>query len=140
MEFKKFDSTFVLRLNRGEEIIQTIIDFCEKEKVFLGEISGIGSASSVEIGSYDVVKKEYFNKTITETLEITALTGNITTMNDKPYIHCHITVGDTDFRAFAGHLKSGIVSGTCEIIIKEVNGKVERKKSEEIGLNLFEFI
>ena len=32
-----------------------------------------------------------------------------------------------------------MISATCEIVVDVIDGKVDRKFSEEIGLNLFEF-
>lgn len=42
-------------------------------------------------------------------------------------------------RVFGGHLNKAIVSATCEMVIHIIDGKVDRKYNEDIGLNLFEF-
>ena len=41
--------------------------------------------------------------------------------------------------SFSGHLNSAYVSATCELVIDVAEGRVDRKFSDEIGLNLLEF-
>ncbi|MBI2597881.1 MAG: DNA-binding protein [Candidatus Diapherotrites archaeon] len=139
MESKKFCQTIVLRLDSGEEIVQALADFCYKKKIFAAHLSGIGSASAVTLSTYNVSKKRYFDKEFAGQLEITALVGNISLKNGKPHVHCHITIGDEKFSAFAGHLKSATVSATCEIFLTKLGEKIERKKSEKTGLWIFGF-
>ena len=136
MNFKKSGETFVLVLEPGEEIIQSLEDFCLRQKIFAGHFCGIGSANSVCMATFDVGEKKYVDRAFFGQLEITALLGNIALKEKKPFVHAHITVGDTEYRAFAGHLKSAIVSAACEIFITKVSAKLEREFSKTTGLNL----
>ncbi len=40
---------------------------------------------------------------------------------------------------FGGHLNKAVVSATCEMVISLIDGIVDRRFDEEIGLNLFKF-
>jgi predicted DNA-binding protein with PD1-like motif len=60
-------------------------------------------------------------------------------MEGNIYLHCHVNLGNEEFGSHAGHLNSAVVSATFEGIIDVIEGKVERKFSEEIGLNLYHF-
>ena len=40
---------------------------------------------------------------------------------------------------YGGHLTEAVISGTGELVLTEIEGTVDRKFDEEIGLNLFEF-
>ena len=71
--------------------------------------------------------------------EITSLIGNITRKDGKPYLHIHINFGDEEGVVRGGHLVRCNISATSEIIIREIEGDVERKLSSEIGLNLLDF-
>ena len=44
MEYRKFGDTIVLRLEVGEEIAESLAALCEKEKLELCQVSGLGAA------------------------------------------------------------------------------------------------
>ena len=48
MDFQKFENNYLLRLDKGEEIISTLLDFCTKHSISLGKISGLGSTNKVK--------------------------------------------------------------------------------------------
>lgn len=88
---------------------------------------------------FDTVKKEYHSNQFYGTFEIVSLTGTISQKEDKVYLHVHMSAGDDKGNVFGGHLNSAIVSATAEIVIRFINGTVNRRFDEEIGLNLFQF-
>ena len=105
MRFKKIKDTYFIRLERGEKIIETLKNFCTKNKIKCGYFFGIGALGEVELAHYIVENKKYTSKIFKQPLEITNLTGNITTMNKEVYLHCHITLSDEEMKVIAGHLK-----------------------------------
>jgi hypothetical protein len=139
MEFKRFNNVYVVRLDKGEEIIETLKGFCATNQIMIGWVSGIGAVNRVTLGLFETKPKRYFGKELTGDFEITALSGNITTMNKEVYVHLHATVSDFQHKTYGGHLNSAIVSATAELIVVSVTGVVDRKFSYEIGLNLLEF-
>ena len=50
-----------------------------------------------------------------------------------------MSAADSKGHVFGGHLNSAYVSATCELVIDVAEGRVDRKFSDEIGLNLLEF-
>ncbi len=139
MDFQKQGSIWILRLDPGDEIVETIKKFCFRYRIKLGTVTGIGAANSVTLGLFDVETKQYYSKILTGDHEITNLTGNITSMNNDIYLHLHISVGDRSHCMYGGHLNSAVVSATCEIFIHEINGTISRRFNEKVGLNLLEF-
>ena len=141
MEYRKFDNTFVVRINRGEEVIAKLTELCKKEGIKAASVEAIGAADHVVIGLYDVEKREYHKHIVDEPMEITSLLGNVTTKNGETYIHLHINVCREDMTVLGGHLNECRISATCEMFVKTVDGVIERRVDEkETGLNLFEFV
>jgi len=138
MEFQKFTSHYIIRIERDEEIVQTLSDFCENQQIYLGKISGIGAVKEAEIGFFEVASKQYHSNIMRGDLEITNLAGNISKMSEKPYLHLHVTLSNNEHKCFGGHLNRAIVSATCEIILEKIDGKIDRFFDEEIGLNLLQ--
>ncbi len=139
MEYQKFENTYVLRVNKGEEIVSKIKELCEKEDIKLAEITGLGASNLVEIGLFNVNTKEYKTNTFEGMFEITSLVGNATTKDGNVYLHLHINFSDDSNNVKGGHLVRCNVSATSEIIINKIDGIVERNLNEEIGLNLMKF-
>ena len=104
MEYKKFEDTYVIRLNKGEEVIQCLKELCKNENIKLAEITGLGASDFVEIGVFNVNTKEYNTKVFEGMFEITSLVGNVTTKDSEVYLHIHINFGDEDGVVKGGHL------------------------------------
>lgn len=45
MEYKKMGNVLAIRADRGQEILSSIQEICEKENVQVGIVSGIGAVS-----------------------------------------------------------------------------------------------
>jgi len=139
MEFKRVNNVYVVRLDRDEEIVETLKNFCATNQITLGWVSGIGAVNRVTLGLFETKPKRYVAEELTGDFEITALSGNITTMNKEVYIHLHATISDLQHKTYGGHLTSAVVSATVELIVVAIEGVLDRKFSQEIGLNFLEF-
>ena len=138
MKSKKIKDTYFIRLERGEKIIESLKAFCTKNKIKCGYFFGIGALHEAELAHYIVENKKYTTKILKQPLEIINMNGNVTTMNKEIYLHCHITLSDEKMNAVAGHLKEGIISATCEIVLVKLNARIDRKFNEFTGLNLLD--
>jgi hypothetical protein len=139
MDFAKFGSKYIVRLDKGEEIVSTLKEFCSKNSIKLGTVYGLGSTNDITIGLFNTHEKKYFSKEFKGDFEILNLTGNISTMNGETYLHLHVSISDSDLHSYGGHLNSAIVSGTAEIVVESIEGAVDRKFDSEVGLNLYNF-
>ncbi|TCK92800.1 hypothetical protein EDC19_1955 [Natranaerovirga hydrolytica] len=139
MDYKRVENSLIIRVDRGEEVIETLKTICEKEKVALGMVTGIGAANDITVGLFNTEEKKYYSKDFKGDFEITNLAGNISTMKGETYIHLHINITDDKMNTYGGHLNKAVISGTGEIIVSILNGQVDRAFSEDIGLNLYKF-
>ena len=140
MQFRRFGNKYFLRIDRGEEIMSSLKNFCEKEKITLAEVKALGAIDDFNVGLFDVDEKKYHRNHFAFPAEIVSLWGTITTKDGEFYSHIHMSAGDKEGHVFGGHLNTARVSTTCEMIVEVSEGTVERKFNEEVGLNLFEFL
>jgi uncharacterized protein len=129
---------YVMRLESGDDILQSLRQFASAKRLTAGLIEGIGSLSKVKLGHYDFKTKQYKYETFEDDLEILALSGNIATMNRQPLPHVHVTLGRRDFSVIGGHLDEGSSANMVEIAVGKLPGKLLKAKDEEVGLNLMQ--
>lgn len=139
MEYRKFDSTIIARIDKGEEILEKVKEIALKENIKLASISALGAVNDFTVGVFKTDEKKYYSNSFQGYFEITSLTGTINTMNGEFYIHIHMSAGNEKGEVFGGHLNRAVVSATCELVITIIDGSVDRYFDEEIGLNLFKF-
>ena len=139
MEYRKFGDTYVVRMDRGEDILQSLTGLCRREDIRLAQVDALGAVDHAELCIYDVPTKTFFRKTFDGPMEIGALTGSVTRKEGKPYLHLHGVVCDSDLAAHGGHITALRVSATCEMIVRVFPGEVGRRMDDGIGLNLFQF-
>ena len=139
MQYRVFGDTYVVRLQRGEEVRACLRELCEKESISLGTVSAIGAVNHVVVGVYRVDEQKYVANTFDGVMELTSLMGNITEKDGEPYLHLHATFGDLTGKVIGGHLNEAVVSATCELFVRKVEGHVGRRLDPETGLNIFDF-
>ena len=139
MEYRKFGNTIVARIDRGEEILAAVREIAGAEHIQLASVSALGATNDFTMGVYNVDEKQYHANDFKGNFEIVSLTGTINTMDGEFYTHLHMSAGDEKGQVFGGHLNRAVVSAVCEMVITVIDGVVDRRFSEEIGLNLFRF-
>jgi hypothetical protein len=139
MIYKKFNNKYIVRLNVGEDIVESVKKFAQEENIRFGTVTGIGAINKAKIGLFNTETKEYQSTILEEDMEIISLAGNITEMNGEPYIHLHIALANSEHNVKAGHLNMAVISATGEIIIEAIDGYVDREFDDDIGLNLLKF-
>jgi len=136
MEYKKYDDKIIFRLEKGEEMMSSIVKIAEKEDIRLATINGIGACSSIEMGYFILSKKEYVFKNFEGDMEILQATGNITLKDGNPFAHIHINVADKECKSWGGHVNKATISATFEGVIHLINNEIHRKMNEDVGIAL----
>lgn len=144
MDYRKYGDTFYIRLDRGDEIISSIIETCRKEGIESCVFSGIGGCSSGEIQTFIPERGEFETETVEETLELISLNGNVVSDDEgRLFHHTHALFGyvkDGRHMMAGGHLKSSVVLYTAEIELRPVlGGKIGRKFDPETGTGFWYF-
>ncbi len=139
MEARAFGDHWVIRLDKGEEILETLKGFAADKGIRLGTIRGIGAVNKATIGVFLTGSKEYLRREVAGDHEITSLEGNISRMDGEVYLHVHANLADVRNNTIGGHLNAAVVSATCEVVVQILDGEMEREFNEEVGLNLYKF-
>lgn len=112
MEVARKEAFVLLRLEHGEDILESIKQTTKDERSTMVIVSGLGMISEFEIGYFD--SGSYLKKSYDEPHELLALQGTIST-EGEPRIHMHVTVANKKHDAFGGHLMCGKVWMSNEI-------------------------
>ena len=125
----------LLRLDTGEEIIKSLIEFFGGKEVS-ASFTALGAVAWAELAFYDRTLKQYTKRRAEEDMEILNVTGNIAWLSNQPVVHAHGTFGRKDFSVIGGHVISAEVSATCEIHLRLLPRRIEREPDKEKNLNL----
>lgn len=142
MIFKSTNSGFgyVIRLEKGEKLIESLQSLAVKESIQGGFFYGLGAVEAVLIGRYDLEKREYEFSKMQGSYELASLNGNIATSEKGVVAHAHGVLGDNNLNTVAGHIKEATVAITVEIFVHLQHGaEMRRVFDEETGLYLLEF-
>lgn len=139
MEYKRYKNIIALRLDKGDDITESVYTVAEKEDIKAASVSGIGATDDFTVGVFDIAKKEYIKHDFKGNHEINALTGNITGKDGAPYVHLHINATGEGCKVVGGHLIKGVISLTGEIIITVIDGEISREFDKTLGINRWKF-
>lgn len=125
---------FILNLNRGENLFQAILHCAEKVGLQAASLSGLGALENPSVAFYHLNIKQYDTKLFPGIFELVSLNGNISFVDGKPFVHIHTALGAADHSMFGGHLMDATVGVLAEITIIPLEGRIERRHIEELGL------
>ena len=137
MQYRLEGNKILLVLEKGDEILQSIYTVINEANIKFGWINGIGAAENITLGAYPLKLKDYIKKEFKGEFELTSLMGNISTKNGNPFVHIHANISDEECNAYGGHLFSGTITATAELVILLSDSVINRKESSQIGLYLW---
>lgn len=135
MEAQRTAYGWVLRLDRGEEIVVSVAAFAAREGIRAAGVAGLGAVGETELGFFHPGTKSYDHQRFTGDHELGSLTGNVSELEGRPFPHLHAVIAGADFVAHAGHLFRGVVSVTCEIQLVTDPGVLARESRPDLGWN-----
>lgn len=144
MDYRKFGKTVYIRMDKGDEIIESVLDICKKEGILSAIFSGIGGCSEAQIQTFIPETGTFETQTVSGMLEMVSLTGSVISDDQKElYHHTHgmFSYKDGDKHCVAaGHIKSITVLYTAEIELRPVEGgMIKRQFNPETGTGFWKF-
>ena len=144
MDYRKLGNSYYIRMDRGDEVVATILGVCRREGISSATFSGIGGCSDAEIQVFRPDRGEFETERVEGLLELVSLTGNVITDEDGAlYHHTHAAIAWKEggaHRMAGGHVKSLTVLYTAEIELRPViGGTIGRQYSPETGTGFWRF-
>jgi len=129
------------RLEKGDKIPDALLEICKQHGVKAGWIFAIGAISRIWVMTYEQRKKSYTDPIEAEgDFEILSLTGNISLLDDKGFLHLHVVaaelIGGRE-KFVVGHLVNAEVFALEFIIFPIAGVALERALDELTGLKLW---
>ena len=140
MKYRRVEDGFLVRLDKGEEVINTLTEFVSEKNIHSGLISGIGAIEDATLGVFNHGLKQYITRMHRGLLEVSNLRGNVTVREDtgRPFIHCHVTLASESQEAIAGHLFQAGVAVTLEVYIKVFEEPLNRRQDPDMGYSTWQ--
>lgn len=142
MEYKKMKDTIYLRIDKDENVMETIKEVCKSEAVCGGYFQGIGACGSATLSTYIPEQHDFVEHKISGMLEMVSLMGNITVdCDNQPFLHSHAVFSHLnkkgEIAVTAGHLKEAEISYTGEIIISTAGNTIGRQFDANSGIEVW---
>lgn len=144
MDYRKYNDTVYIRMDKGDEIVGGILDICEKEKIFSAVFSGIGGCREAQIQTFIPEKETFETRTVQGMLELVSLNGNVVSDTGGLFAHTHALFtykdGNGAHCVAGGHIKAITVLYTAEIELRPVkDGTIGRQHDPETGTGFWSF-
>ena len=124
---------YVVILDTDEEAFATLSRFANEAGISAASLTAIGAFERATIGWFDMTSKSYRKIEIDEQCEVLSAIGDVAIGDDgKPSLHVHIVLGLADGSTRGGHLMSGTVRPTLEVVLTEVPSTLRRRKRPEL--------
>ena len=144
MEYRKYGDAYYVRMDRGDEIVSSILALCEREGVRSATFWGIGGGADAVIQVFSPEDGAFEDERVDGMLELVSLMGNVIDGADESlsiHAHAHFSYRENGVHAaLSGHLKSSTVRYTAEIELRPVKGGVISKQFDpETGTGFWSF-
>jgi uncharacterized protein len=138
VEDYKLGRIFLGRLEHGADLLNELYQLCQSQNIQMGTLQVIGAVQRACIGFYDQGKKLYQQITLPNPAEIVCCIGNISSKDEKIFIHAHLTLSDEQGKSWGGHLMPGTIIFAAEFQIQELQGKILQRSEDPVtGLTLW---
>lgn len=131
--------SFLIRLDSGDDIVESLAVFAENEHTQSASFQGLGSLQRARIGHFDFQNThQYEFHNYHEDLEVLSAIGNITLLEGKPLVHVHLSLSRRDCSQIGGHADKGCIVNLLEIQLTKMETVLHRKKDTKLGLNVID--
>ncbi|HJM24681.1 MAG TPA: DUF296 domain-containing protein [Candidatus Thalassarchaeaceae archaeon] len=138
MEHRRVGRDLFIRLDKGEELHDSIRSLSKHGITAAALTSGIGRIRNTSIGYLDA-EGVYRKVIVKEPMELLSMQGNLAPGPEGPFSHIHIVASDDDYVVRGGHLFEATVEVTAEIhmrVLGDESAPMEREETESEFLRI----
>ena len=73
LEYRRFDKTIIVRLDKGEEILEQVKELALKERIKLASVQALGAVDRFTVGVFKTDDKKYLANDFSGSFEIVSL-------------------------------------------------------------------
>ncbi len=134
MYLKRFGDRFQVRLESGERVVESLVDWLKAEQIGYAAVSGLGGVRQATVSYWNAESKLYETHQLDEQMEVVSLVGNVTIREGSPFLHAHVGLGRRDLSMIGGHLNDAVVHPLLELWLQREAEAVHRALDESCGL------
>jgi len=123
---------------QGDEAFSGLLEFAQKYHVTSAHFTAIGAVNGATLGWFDPQRKMYKKIPIQGQHEVIGMSGDIALYQEKPVIHTHMLVGDSDGTTQGGHVLAAYVSPTLEVMVTVDPVTMQKRFDPETDLTLID--
>ncbi|MFB4280439.1 MULTISPECIES: PPC domain-containing DNA-binding protein [unclassified Nonomuraea] len=134
------EQTYVVVFDQGEQVVDGLTEWAARTGIRSARLTGIGGFRRVTLGFFDPEAQDYRRIPLDQQTEVLALIGDFAMAENgqAPQLHAHVVVGLPDGAARGGHLISGEVFPTLEVIVTQSPRYLRRRHDPRTGLALID--
>jgi predicted DNA-binding protein with PD1-like motif len=138
MQAVREGTTWMLRLDDGQDLFDALSGFARKEKVGAGAVLfGIGMFRKATFGYWD--GRQYQPRELDAPHEVVSLHGSLALVDGDPSIHLHGAVAGPDHQLVGGHLIRATVGILQEVAVATLPGRTfGRPLGETFGVRMLD--
>ncbi len=132
------ETAYVAVLDPGEEAFAVLSEFASEQELTAAQVTAVGAFERATVGWFDRSARKYQPISVDEQCEVLSLLGDVAMAADGPQLHLHAVLGLSDGSTRGGHLLSGQVWPTLEVIIREAPAELRKTDHPELGIALID--
>lgn len=125
---------FILILNEQDNLFSALSYCALQTNISSASFYALGAIANIKLGYFNHVRKQHCVKECSGIYEIVSLAGSITFVENKPFIHIHAGISQSDFVVFGGHVIDAFSGPVSEFIIQPLSATIKRTFNESLGI------
>ncbi len=131
-------AVYVVVLEAGEDAVAELGAFARDRSLRASQVTAVGAFSEAVVGWFDRRAKDYRRIPVEEQCEVLSLIGDVAVADQGPTPHLHAELGLSDGSTRGGHLLSGRVWPTLEVVVRDSPAELAKTHHPDIGLALID--